>query len=73
MNMADKISVALLVGLLAAASTSLASAQESPARDAVMAKCIKQAQSQYPDDTTDNQNSRTALYKVCMTAAGQRP
>jgi hypothetical protein len=62
-----------VVGLSAAAFASHASAQDSPARDAAISKCVKQAQTQYPDDSITNQSSRTAAYKACMAAAGMNP
>ena len=65
-----KFSFALLVGLSVAAFTSSAMAQDSSARDAAISKCVKQAQTQYPDDTTSNQTSRSDVYKACMFSAG---
>jgi hypothetical protein len=64
---------ALLAGLSIAGFASQVSAQDSPERDAAMARCIKAAQSQYPSDDNAAVAQRTAAYKACMTAAGQRP
>jgi hypothetical protein len=44
-------------------------AQDSAARDAAIAKCVKEAQTAYPLDGDDQGRNRTALYKACMTAA----
>jgi hypothetical protein len=73
MNYANKVSLAILVGLSVAAISSLAMAQDTAARDAAISKCVKQAQTQYPDDTTSNQTSRSDVYKACMFSAGFNP
>jgi hypothetical protein len=73
MNFANKTSLALLAGLSVAAFSSLAVAQDSATRDAAISKCVKQAQTQYPDDSITNQSARTAAYKACMAATGQNP
>ena len=66
--------IAIVAGLSVAAFAWQASAQQDErARDQAMAKCIKQAQTQYPLDADDQMNNRTALYKSCMTNAGFRP
>ena len=70
---ANKLLVALAVGISAAAFASQVSAQDSKARDAAISKCVKQAQTQYPDDTTSNQTSRSDEYKACMATAGFNP
>jgi hypothetical protein len=72
MKSANK-ALALSVGLSVAAFSSLAAAQDSAARDAAISKCVKQAQTQYPDDSITNQSARTAAYKACMASAGQNP
>jgi hypothetical protein len=73
MNYAKRVSLAFMVGLSVAAFTSSAMAQDSSARDAAISKCAKQAQTQYPDDTTSNQTSRSDVYKACMFSAGFNP
>ena len=65
--------IASLAALSVAALSSPAAAQDSPARDAAIARCVKQAQTTYPDDGDDQGRNRTALYKSCMTAAGFNP
>jgi len=50
-----------------------AGAQDSAARDAAIAKCVKEAQTAYPLDGDDQGRNRTMLYKACMTAAGFNP
>ena len=73
MRCANRVSLALLLGLSVAGFSSLATAQDSAARDTAISKCVKQAQTQYPDDSITNQSARTAAYKSCMAAAGQNP
>ena len=66
--------VAVLIGLSIGAVATPVSAQDTPERDAAIARCVKQAQTQWPNDSgIDEQRNRTATYKACMTAAGQRP
>ena len=48
-------------------------AQDTPARDAAIARCVKQAQTMYPDDGDDQGRNCTMLYKSCMTTAGFNP
>jgi hypothetical protein len=72
MNSSVRLFTALLFGLSVAGLASMSSAQEA-ARDAAIARCIKQAQTQYPGDDADTQRGRTAVYKACMTAAGFQP
>ena len=73
MRTAKRLLVVLGVALSSAAFASQVSAQDSSARDAAISKCVKQAQTQYPDDTTSNQTSRSDVYKACMFSAGFRP
>lgn len=73
MGSASKWLIALLAALSFAAFSSQAAAQDSPERDAAIARCVKQAQTTYPDDGDDQGRNRTALYKSCMTAAGFNP
>ena len=73
MSTANKLLVVFAVALSAAAFASQVSAQDSKARDAAISKCVKQAQTQYPDDTTSNQTSRSDVYKACMFSAGFNP
>jgi hypothetical protein len=65
--------LATLAGISVAAFASSVLAQDSAARDAAMARCIKQAQTAYPLDGDDQGRNRTDLYKACMTAAGFNP
>ena len=73
MGGANKLLIASLAALSVAAFSSQAAAQDSAARDAAIARCIKQAQTAYPDDGDDQGRNRTALYKACMTNAGFNP
>lgn len=73
MNRANRLLIALALGLSATAFASQVSAQDSAARDAAIAKCVKEAQTAYPLDGDDQGRNRTALYKACMTAAGFNP
>jgi hypothetical protein len=73
MKHANKLVVAFAVALSAAAFASQVSAQDSKARDAAISKCVKQAQTQYPDDSITNQQSRSDVYKACMSTAGFAP
>jgi hypothetical protein len=70
---ANRWLIALMAALSVAAFSTQAVAQDSPARDAAIARCVKQAQAAYPDDGDDQGRNRTALYKSCMTAAGFNP
>jgi len=65
--------IASSAALAVAAFSSPAAAQDSAARDAAIAKCVKEAQTAYPDDGDDQGRNRTALYKACMTSAGFNP
>jgi hypothetical protein len=73
MKAVNILSPVLLAGLSVASLASGADAQ-STRRYAAMERCIAQAQAQWPN-TADNSNgrNRTAAYKSCMVAAGQRP
>jgi len=72
MKAANMLSTAMFVGLLVVSLASGANAQSR--RDAIMERCIAQAQAQFPFlGDLSNQQSRTASYKACMRAAGQRP
>ena len=73
MGSANKSLIALLAALSVAAFSTQAMAQDTPARDAAIARCVKQAQTMYPDDGDDQGRNRTMLYKSCMTAAGFNP
>jgi len=63
---------AIFVALSAAAFASQALAQDSAERDAAIAKCAKQAQTQFPNDGGTQEAQRTAAYKACMAAGGHR-
>jgi hypothetical protein len=73
MGSANKWLIALLAALSVAAFSSQAAAQDSAARDAAIARCVKQAQTAFPLDGDDEGRNRTALYKSCMTSAGFNP
>ena len=70
---ATKICIALLFGLSVAGAASLASAQDTPQRDAAIGKCVAEAHKQFPGDGMSTQSDRIAAYKACMTREGQRP
>lgn len=71
MNYASKLSFALLIGLSAAIFTSIASAQDSAARDAAMTKCVNEAHRAFSGNSEDMQ--RADFYKACMAKAGFKP
>ena len=73
MRYANKLSLALLVGLSVAAFTSVASAQNMSKRDAAITTCIQEAHSQYPWDYAGVGTNRTYVYKACMFRMHQRP
>ena len=73
MRCASKLSLALLVGLSVAASTSVASAQNMSRRDAAITKCIQRAHARYPRYYAGVGTDRTYVYKGCMTNMGLRP
>ena len=73
MSTANRLLVVFAVGLSAAAFASQVAAQDSKTRDAAISKCVKQAQTQYPDDSIANQQSRSDVYKACMATAGFAP
>jgi hypothetical protein len=73
MKRSNRHFIALALGLSGTAFASQVSAQDSAARDAAIAKCVKQPQTAYPLDGDDQGRNRTALYKACMTAAGFNP
>ena len=73
MGNASRWLIALSAALSIAAFSAPAVAQDSPARDAAIARCVKQAQTMYPDDGDEQGRNRTMLYKSCMTAAGFNP
>jgi len=67
---ANILSTAVLVGSVA----SLASGANAQSRSDAIERCIAQVQAQYPFHRgLSNQQSRTAAYRACMRAAGQRP
>jgi hypothetical protein len=63
-----------VIGISIASAVSGADAQGAR-RYAVMEKCMARAQAQWPGTggSDANQRNRTAAYKACMFAAGQRP
>jgi hypothetical protein len=67
---------ALLIGFVASAFAPPPvedSAQTSAARMAAVVKCIKVAQTQYPDDSDAQHIGRYQAYQECMSNAGQAP
>ncbi len=74
MAIASKLAFAAMAGLFVVNFASPASAQDSPARDAAIHKCVNEAQARYPnvgEETT--MRARTDVYRSCMQAAGQKP
>jgi len=72
MKARNMLLTAMLAGLSVASFASGAEAQSR--RDAIMQRCIAQVMAQYPFSGDQSvQQSRTAAYKACMIAAGQRP
>ena len=75
MKASNMLSTVLLAGISVASLVSGADAQ-STRRYAIMERCIAQAQAQWPSTgggNDSNMRNRTASYKNCMVAAGQRP
>jgi hypothetical protein len=67
---------ALLIGFVAAGFApppAEDSTQISAARVDAIVKCIKVAQTRYPDDGAAQHTGRYLAYEECMTDAGQRP
>jgi hypothetical protein len=73
MRMPNTRLAAVLAGLSIAAYGSQVSAQDTSQRDAAIARCVRAAQTQYPDDNPETNRNRTQAYKACMVAAGERP
>ena len=73
MKYANKLSLALLVGVSVAAFTSVASAQNMSKRDSAITKCIQEAHTQYPWNYVGVGTSRTYVYKACMYKMHHRP
>jgi hypothetical protein len=71
MRYINKSLLALPVAFSFAVLAWQAAAQDSAARDAAIGRCIRQAHLQYPNDAETD--SRAAVYKTCMIAAGFRP
>ncbi|MGB9370253.1 MAG: hypothetical protein WCE79_30015 [Xanthobacteraceae bacterium] len=74
MAIVSKLTFVALAGFFVANFALPASAQDSPARDAAIHKCINEAQARFPnvgEETT--MRARTDVYRSCMAAAGQRP
>ena len=75
MAIVSKLAFAALTGLFIANFATSASAQAvEPARDAMIHKCVNEAQARHPnvgEETT--MRARTDVYRSCMSAAGQRP
>jgi hypothetical protein len=74
MNKANKLFVALALGLSAAAfGTQAAAEQSQAARDAAIHRCSVQAQRQNPGTAAAEDQARTEAYMACMRAAGFTP
>jgi hypothetical protein len=71
--MSSKYLVALSLTLSVAGVAAPVRAQNVEIRDAAIARCIGVAQTQYPQDSAENQGGRMATYKACMEAAGFKP
>ena len=75
MAIVSKLAFAALTGLFVANFATSASAQAvEPARDAIIHKCVNEAQARHPNvgDPT-NMRNRTDVYISCMRAAGMNP
>jgi hypothetical protein len=76
MSNANKLFAALALGVLAAAFTSEATAQQtaqrSPGRDGAILKCINQAHSEFPGGESQDMQ-RSDSYKACMVSLGFQP
>jgi hypothetical protein len=84
---ANRLVLVLAVGLSAAFASQVLAQPAQPAtsravpagapiskqRAAAIERCMKEALSQYPDTTYDNDGFRSQVYAVCMTDAGQAP
>jgi len=73
MRTIDTTIAAIFAAAFVAAFASSASAQLTPQREAAIEKCIAQAHQQWPGGTDQAHQQRVAVYKACMTAAGQNP
>ncbi len=72
--MANKVLVALVVGLAAASFASASVAQDMAKRDAAVAKCNAEADKQVPkQETADAVGRRMDAYQSCMKTAGFAP
>ena len=67
--MSSKLTVAAIAALTIAAAVP-AAAQQQTTRDQAIAKCVSQAQQQYPSDMGDGMRNRTSAYKACMANLG---
>jgi hypothetical protein len=65
------LTITFLVSIAAQAMAQNPAKSATSKRDAVIEKCIKEAQSM--QGTTPGNPDRVAHYKACMKAAGQRP
>jgi hypothetical protein len=73
MRMSSRLAIVALAGFFVAGFAAQASAQDG-ARDAIIHKCILEAQARFPDvNVASSQRGRTDTYKACMVAAGERP
>jgi hypothetical protein len=72
MSNANKLFAALALGVLAAAFTSEATAQQSAGRDGAILKCINQAHREFPGGESQDMQ-RSDSYKACMVSLGFQP
>ena len=74
MKIANKLVIAALAWMFSRGSCIASPGwklEDNAARDAAIARCVKQAHTQYPGEQEGN--DRTAVYKACMTQAGFTP
>jgi hypothetical protein len=68
-----RLSLALAVGYSVVAYAPLAVAQDEAKRDAQISICVAESGRLFPGTAPENQLSRTAAFKACMTKAGFKP
>jgi len=71
--MSSKLIVAAIAAFGIAAAAAPAAAQQQTTRDEAIARCVAQAQQQYPSDMGDGMRNRTSAYKACMVNLGFQP
>jgi len=73
MRTIDTTITAIFAAAFVGAFAAPASAQLTPQREAAIERCIAQAHQQWPGGDQEAHRQRVAVYKACMTAAGQNP